>query len=604
MNPSFIFLLIPSLLFLFGCSSNDSKPKDYWNLNEPQVFAWDTSEEANVKGFSVKVSKFNSDKIKDTLDYQSYVQFKDTTSDINLEIKTSCKQDINNTNTPEDTNQNNNTNISSIESSDQTLSQKFKITKADKLYFYSYLPDQVIYDDVYQSSSPNFKCNFKFTAINKINSKHEFSINDLSINTFRRNVLTINSVETEKKNPTAKTILPNRQNKKLILPSIYYNQKGQTYVIDKDLKKTKLVDPGYIQCIGKNNKLKLATYNNELVSSIGDVLMDQLNDGVTTFLKKCRVITKIKSDDDSLPEDDGNTAGLRTVWSEYFNVIFEEPKISVEVEQINNSGENYPFNKGTYLDHSTHAFDLVFSNDSNKEVLIRLPSKQNIQATLTPLIYNVQRDDFKAVAKWDGLTVLESPEEFLTELRFMSEGERIAEFILKPQSQKIINIEIDKNFNCSFSPVQKAEGDQTSERGFRIKAIDLNSEDNMLTIDYKNQGAMDSYPEFFSFNSLLESAQNKGLKTIINGKKVKRTNTNYLQWNINRTTAIDTIVFRNLKDINTPAVSFSNDLNYGYQLSIAEYMRLQISNAKKKSDFYPSSISPYQPDKTYCTQVY
>lgn len=556
--------LISILIFVLGCDSNKDNPKDYWVLNEPQLLVWDTSSEASARGFTKSVSEFSPEDIKESLDYKSYIEFKDLEPNIEFEINSSCKKQDG--------------------TDDSVHSKKSKLTKSKHIYLYNFLPDEVLYDESSNNELSFYVCDFAIKAINSIDSKHSFALNGLKINTFVGNELNLDAVGADTKS-SDRSILFNKKENALPLPNVYINDRA--FVFRTDNSRMKILAPAYVKCAGENNKFDLSFYEGELISSdLKEALMKTLPEGSTTFLKKCRLFSMIAPQQVGEP---GFEYPKKWAWSDYFNIIFDGPKIGLEIEQIDTT-DFYPFNDGDFKERQTHIFNIKFTNQSKKKIRINLPSDQTIPAVINPIVYNIQKPEFKPKKShnWQGFAMFQSLEEFNTELYFLYEGQRVIDLALEPGEEKIINLYIDKNFKCNFKPIAHNETHPTAERGFRLRAIGESMD--KLKVEYLNQGVLEVFPIDFSWNNLFTNSNNSTTSTKNIDGKQKAYKTNYLQRNMSRDGAIDTLVLRSTADINFKKVTPT----FG--------MYPVITGLEK--GLYPPNYGYYESQNTFCEQVY
>ncbi len=581
-----VLYLVVAIL-LGGCGSKSSNPKDYWTLNEPQIYAWDTSEDANFRGTNSLLSEFSSTQITKALGYDSYLLFKDRETVVNLEVQTKC---INQT-------------------TQQTYTAKMvgKIPKSLKVYLYNYLPDQVTFDDLDQNHSSDYLCNFDFIASNTITSKHSFSLNNLVINTSLQNELEIIAMPKDG-SFIERTIMPIGRTTMAQRPSVYFNDGKNTFLFDKKIHKGLLTGPASIKCAGEGNTFSVQSRNDNLLNSLAETFSNLMLDGNTAFLKKCRVLAEIDLEDSPLFETSKADRETRKVWSEYFNIIFDQPSLQLSV--IRNplvASEGYPFNTSGYLDGSVTIFQIEILNSSKQPLNINFPSKNKILGQMIPLIYNAQRADFKPVNTyndWGGLRIIQTHESFETELKFMSGGQRVTAVNIPVGEKKSIDIVVDKTFNCALPFPDIISTVPLAERGFIFKAIPLGSEEDNLVIDYLNQNSMDSFPDLFSLNALLESSEAKFFSIRNSQTRQRAFKTNELQLNMNRSTAIDTLVLRTTADLSVPPLV---RLDSGYMAS-SEYTGVSMSRARqvraaKKTNSYPSYIFTSTSETSYCKQL-
>jgi hypothetical protein len=585
---NFLFVFTLSVLFS-GCDSKNNNPKDYWTLNEPEIYAWDTSENANFRGLNTLLSDFKSEHINEALGYESYLLFKERETVVDLEINTECMDPTNN---------------QIFKSTKNT-----KIPKSFKIYFYNLLPNEVVYhDENNQIQSPTYNCTFKFTAKNTISSKRDFSIKNVNINTSNSNEIQIIAIDKNGSN-IERTIRPIQRNTTALRPSVYFNDNLNTFVFDKITQDGKLIGPAEIKCSGAENVFSIQRRNGELINVLEQPFFNLSNEGRTTFLEKCRIVAQLDLEANAFSNNSQESNEVRTVWSEYFNIILDQPSLEIAVlENINTKTEGYPFNASNYLDPSVTIYHIQITNTSKQTLRLNLPFEQKIIAQLKPLYFAAQMDGFRPNNRnndWVGLGMYQTGDTFETELKFMHNGQRALTLELPSGDTKTIDVVLDKNFNCNFKGFELLQEEPQSERGFVVKAIDLGTEQDILQIDYLNQNEMQAFPELFFLNTILENSMGT-LDSIRNSnQRQRRYKTNLLQLNMNRSTVIDTIFLRDIGDILTP------DLERlpGYGIESTNYTRLSIERRQQVRDYkrtngMPSIIQNQTQNTSFCLEVF
>lgn len=583
------------LLLILSAGCNKSGVKDYWKLNEPEVFAWDTSEDANRRGFSSKYKNFNSASIKENLDYKSYLQFNNLTSENKFIINTTCT-DIKTSKTY------------TYNSDPNKENKRIAPPITQKLYFYNYLPTEVIHNQSFEDADSFFKCNFHFNISNAINSDYDIEINDIPINTNKSNIIQILSQEREK-NTGLRTIISKNIHKDSLYPNIFYTNDTHSYVIENIQKNTQLIGPAVVECLGKNNTFPIESLDGSSLISLESIFFNfvKKNSNIP-FLKKCRVLAKVRfPTNDNVMGNDGFSNELRNVWSEYFNIIFEEPKFNIEVTNIadTQTSDIYPYNNGDYLDKAFVLYGLKITNPTNKHVKIHLPSDKKIEGVISPIIYNIQREDFKIQETrfWPGLEYYELPEEFVTEIYFVKDGERVVEIDLKPNSSSSFSIEVNKNFYCMLKPhkhyFRLTSQQPTSERGFRLRSIDFNSPQNFLKVEYKNQNKVETFPYLLAFDKIIENSASNNNLLEDNSPKSK---INYLQMTFDRTTAIDAVFLRSTNDLIFPVATKQNPWDLPHDITYHS-MQHEVKQIKEHNTI-PNKFEKLQTERQFCQQVY
>lgn len=584
------------LILLSACSGSDSNPKDYWDLEEPTIHTWDTDISAKTLVNTKPISEFKSSEIHSSLGYKSFLKFQDMPPEIKFEIFTECLE---------------------VFGEDQIQTSKPRIfsktsfhDRSDVLFFYDFLPDPVLSDDVFTEISSSYSCDYRITAINSINSKIHYNIKDLKINTNRKNEINLFS-KLDEKSPL-KSIDVNPDRAITDLPSLYLDEDSSvTYEMGLNLTHHLMTGPGSIKCIG-HEKIELNPINKLIVlNDIVNPLKSKALDTDSTFFKKCRVLSMIDSADNINDGQDESFSKKvrRQVWSEYFNVIFEQPKIAIDIKdnpELRN--EAYPFNRELHLENEVMAFKITFTNNSKSALVMRLPSSQRIEAVLNPIAFLIQLPGFKPAAhkNWPGLRSHQLKEEFMSEIKFTLDGEVVSEFTLFANSSKTLELILVKNFKCEIANIESSNSPyKNAERGFRIQAIPLNSEEDKITIDYMNRGDFETFPETFSFDRLLQKASSNLETTRIVNLDGRREKTNFLQMTNSRTHAIDTLVFRSVLDIQLPPPPKNLNvlLSNNYQ-SMGESIQYQIHHeaieSARRSNTYPSQLRLSNEDTHYC----
>lgn len=575
MQSRLIFTVFPILAFVIsGCDDN---PKDYWRANEPQIFAWDTSEDANYRGMNMELSEFSSNQISKALGYESYLLMKDRESIEDFNVFTECE------------------NVMTKRKAN--VSKEITIPKSMKVYIYDLLPDDVIYDSSDDNESADYKCSFQLVAGNTISTKHDFYLKNITINTSAKNEINVIAIDKTKSN-IERSIHPINRDTTAPRPSIYFNDENNSYIFDKNLDFGKLVGPASIKCLGSGNSFEIKIRNNELQYSLADVMFDIATAGETSFLNKCRIsadleishhsdITEISSEIDH---------EKRKVWSDYFNIIFDEPSFDVNVTKVAESvGANYPFNNSNYLDAETPIFQIQITNTSKNRLVMHLPSQQKILAKLTPVFFNAQRPGFRKHKRlWGGTNLMKTSETFESELKLEMNGQRVALIDLVPNESQTIDVLVNKNFRCAFNKFPYSKFEDTAERGFIVQAIELDSEQDMITIEYENQNKIQNFPDQFSFNSILSSSEGRFNSIRNTDSKQRQYKTNELQLNMNSDYVVDAIVYRTTDDLFDPGISFSNPV-------LAESIEMQ---QVKNRDSYPAIVHAIQNEQQFCTQLY
>ena len=581
--------LIVILILTAACDSKDSNPKDYWTLNEPEIYAWDTSESANFRGFNALATEFDPTKITASLGYESYVLFKDRETVVDLEVQTNCTE-------PE---------TGKI----LTSSKNTKIPKSKKIYFYNFLPETIVFDEQDQITSPDYSCNFNFIARNAITSERNFVIENVKINTHATNEIQVLAIDRQGSN-IERTIQPILRQTLAQRPSVYFNSNQNTFVFDKTMSAGNLTGPAEIKCLGEGNRFNIQTRNGSLISALEQPFFNLGNEGDTAFLKKCRILAALDLEQDPTADHTDGSKEIRTVWSEYFNIIFDEPNLKIKV--VSNpsvAAENYPFNTTNYLDSSVTVFQLEITNNSRRNLILHLPSDQKIKAHLSPIFYAGQKANYYRLGNntWGGLRLFQTQDAFETELKFMQDGLRSISLEIPFGHSQIVDLVIDKNFMCHFANVDFLNEQPTSERGFIIKAIGLGSLQDQLQVDYMNQNnAYETFPDLFSLNTLLENSDGD-YNSIRNSSAVQRRfKTNLLQINMNRTTVIDTVVLRDKSDLNSGRAPMLNINNMNSSLVpplLSEIMFREIRSHMRSTQL-PSIIQTDTAATSSCTQLY
>lgn len=591
----FKLILIFFTFSLISCSSNN--PKDYWDLEEPVIHFWDTDANARVSETTIPASEFKTTDVNSHLGYNSFIVFPSLPPEIKFSIQTSC------------------TEAPDSESSEtlRTYTNTSNYERSDRLYFYDFLPKEVLVDNKFINQSFSYLCDYKITAINAINSKILYQFDNLKINTSEKNEINIYSKQTD--SDIRKSIAVDPEHAITDFPSLYlYEGANLNFEMGINLTDYKLTGPGYIKCMGHEN-INLRQNNNLiLLNEIVDPLKLKKADTNATFLKKCRIITNLDSNTNlSLDAQTSvNNSSRRTVWSEYFNVVFEKPELEINIEHNPElRTTKYPFNYETYLDSEFVAFKINFKNRSKSNLKMRLPSLQKIEAQLNPLVYFMQLPGFKPVdnSVWGGLRTYQLQETFNSEIKFFLNGVQVSEFNIEKDAIKTIDLVMYKKFKCTL-PVnnQSNHSYKTTERGFRVQALPLDSEDDKIIIDYQNMGQLESFPETFSFNKLLENANTNLQATRVVNLNGNREDTNFLQMTNQRTHVIDTLIFRSVRDIiqpEKPIFSFGERAEArrtAYYLSSDWDMHEEIRNIRR-SDTYPSQLRLNDKETNYCSEL-
>lgn len=614
-NPKTFLTILTAFCTLMACSPKDSTPQDYWSLSEPQILIWDAAENARVSPLVQQLTDFDSSDIQTTLGYQSHILFSQLSSEVQFEIKTSCEEASSNKKDSLNTDDSSNKDVSS-----PMIFNKIKTLGSSKrIYFYDFLPDEILIDNNYKTQASDFVCDFDVTAKNEINSKHSFKIENLKINTFKGNFITINSIEGQtsnenqsienKSNPTIRTIFVNPNVIQTDLPSLFYNDSKMSYSMSLNQPEFEIKNPSYIQCQGSHNKFNLLNEFGEL-RSLDDIFKLKATDNSTTFLKKCRILAMIDKkssfkssslDQNSiLNKNEVQTLDLsdqRLVWSEYFNVIFEEPKLELQTRMIDHTTNTYPFNQDTHLDPRIHLFDLDFTNKSNKKIKLHFPDRPSFEAKLTPIIIDMQKPNFKGHSHpsklFEGQKKHYSNDVFMSKIHFIDGSAPVTEFELQAGESKKIEIHLDKNFRCNFPKTNHYYIHPFAEVGFKIEALPLNIHHDSFTmrLDYTNQGQLESYPESFNFENALKNIKNKVYKNLKNEKTV---NINHLQIIPESEYVIATFLTRMFMDFQNP--------NYSQLFLESTYTQL-LSYPARGIGLY--SI-PKEPDfeGSFCEQLY
>ena len=189
---------------------------------------------------------------------------------------------------------------------------------------------------------------------------------------------------------------------------------------------------------------------------------------------------------------------------------------------------------------------------------------------------------------------MKTNETFESELKLEMNGQRVTSIDLPPNHSKTLDVLVDKNFKCTFNKFPHSKFEQTAERGFIVQAIELDSEQDMITIEYENQNKIQNFPDQFSFNSILSSSEGRFNSVRNTNSKQRQHKTNELQINMNSDYAVDAIVYRTTDDLFDPGVSFSNPV-------LAESIETQ---QVKNRNSYPAIVHAIQNEQQFCTQLY
>ncbi len=594
-----MILKLTLIIFTFGlisCGGNDSNLKDYWDLEEPIIHVSGTDANARVAQTSMPISQFKPSELTSSLGYESFLVFEGLTNEIKFLIETKCSEIL------ED----------GSKEKVRVFDSKSEYSRSDRIYFYDFLPEGVIVDDKFNNKSVSYSCDYKILAVNAINSKISYNLQNIKINTNEKNEIQIYSKELNSE--TRRSIVVDPEHAITDLPSMYlYEGANLNFEMGINLTQYKLTDPSYIKCIDQE-QIKLKYSNNEVL--LNDIIEPMEASAFKTnskFFKKCRVISNVDSNTNlelKLNNQTGSSnSSRRLLWSEYFNVIFEKPELEIDIEPIPELRTTlYPFNYETYLDNEFLAFKIHFTNKSKSSLKMRLPSLQSIEAKLNPLVYSIQLPGHKPVSAstWGGLRTYQLNEEFLSEIRFMMNGIQIYEFNIQKDATETVDMVMYKNFKCVLPSNNLSNHEhKTAERGFRIQALPLDSEDDKIIIDYQNKGQLESFPETFSFNRLLESALANVKTTRLVNPDGKQSNTNLLQLVDSRTHVIDTIIFRDLTDLEAPAVPNFGASSAGAIRQIEYYrssdwdQRNEILDARK-SNGLTSQLRLKKEEAKYC----
>lgn len=445
-------------IHILGCSDT----KDYWTMDPPDFVIYNPQGQAELITKSSDVTKGGV-----IAHYGSHMLFKEINSDVKFSISAECSVDGQ---------------IFKKETHKQKIYQK--------LFFYNYIPEEVLATaDGHQDN--DFLCNFDIIAANSVNSKVEYRIPNLIMNTVLPYKISIGSPykmgHSENSGYLAKGYID------------VSNQGNKDASASLD-EVNKLFEDVAIFC----NPQKFE--NNRYVTGNKEISLYQFFAGQSVshdlFYKKCRVIGTISSYNHDETNINVKTADHEKVWSPYFDVVTHKPDIKIQPSFINSSQQYFTDNPESY---SFEFAKLDISIRSYYPTFVRFKKSIDVKVGIgfnDPMYrgFGAGPASFTdrsriSIAK-DGV-----PNAFLspltTKLRFTDESGNPVELLdLSSGDSHNVYLQLEKNFNCTVY--------KRKEMGFLLQGIEPKSEEDEIEVYILINNKLEKLPSIYYLSDIIQ----------------------------------------------------------------------------------------------------
>lgn len=526
LNILFYILTLPTFFTLTGCGSSD----DYWQMENPEIIIMD-------RGYKHKKFLHPSEFKNESIDafYGSHLNFKKISDGVTFDIQSIC-----------------NINGKTITS----IFNKQKIYQ--KLYFYNYVP----VSNLLSNNSihiEDFLCDFKIWAVNKVNSKIEYHLSMLKLNTSIPH-----KIDIEKGLP-----IVNFHNSSRYEDNFIDFTDDNSSGIEAELEdKNKVFHKTKILCEDKEFLLEEDPFGSSSFP-IEKVFLKTKEPG-QLYYRNCRIVSFAKNLVKSEEVDQ------EKVWSSYFNAILDKPEIIISGELIDFSNNYYTDNNKSFV------FDFAKLNIKNLNHIPTFIKFKNTKFNASIKIgYSHYNNHFPYMntpfyTQFASLNKKGMPSSILkgeisTNLYFdlLDKDDLLNSDLidLSLGKQYSVVLQAEKNFSCSIF--------NKRETGIWLQAIKRGSLEDEIEVYVFFKDKIEKFPMPFFLSKLLEKDQNLNLNS----------NSDYI---------FDTLL---LPKIRSNSFKYSDNYDGIYRNKINE--AIKISYSKNAFD-YKKRIQGSQPLNRFC----